>query len=293
MPTYAQLQSESWWTREIVTPELDWLGDELCRRTKRPRGAFGVKGDNKHLRGSHRSQEWILKSKYATSRTYTVQSGLTATQQRHLCGVDFVPGEWGSAASERLMKAQTGRLIAAMKAGQLNEVREVFGTTNGRTVTGYNNVTNQPATSDDSHLEHWHLTLDRRHCANKRLMERILAIALGEDDDMPSPQEVADAVWKVGAKEYVDQDGNKIRDTRLALDILYSTHAAAVTGAAQVTALTAVVEQMAEVIRSGGGSVDTVAILAGVDQRVTRLESDIRDAVADLGEGGAVKVRAG
>lgn len=37
MATYAQLQAESYWTREIVTDEIDWLGDELCRRTGRTR----------------------------------------------------------------------------------------------------------------------------------------------------------------------------------------------------------------------------------------------------------------
>jgi hypothetical protein len=180
MPTYAQLRVESWWGREITTSELDWLGDELCRRTKRPRGAFGNKGDNAHLRGSHRSQEWILKSRYCTSRSYTVQSGLTATQARHIAGVDFTPG------SDSQMIAQCKRIYAAMRAGRLEEVREFYGNVDGnKVVDGWDNVRNRAATSDSSHLWHWHLTIDRRHCANKPLMERILAIVLGEDDDMP------------------------------------------------------------------------------------------------------------
>ena len=37
MPSYAQLEAEIWWGREIVTAELAWLGSELCRRTGRPR----------------------------------------------------------------------------------------------------------------------------------------------------------------------------------------------------------------------------------------------------------------
>ncbi|MFC6015370.1 hypothetical protein ACFP2T_04050 [Plantactinospora solaniradicis] len=184
MPTHAQLQAESWWSREILTPELDWLGDELCRRTKRPRGAFGNKGDSNHLRGAHRSQEWILKSRYATSRTYTVQSGLTAVQQRHLAGVDFTPG------STSQMIAQCKRIYAAMRAGQLEEVREFYGNVDGnKVVDGWDNVRNRAASSDSSHLWHWHLTLDRRHCANKHLMERILAIALGD----PVEEDVDDA----------------------------------------------------------------------------------------------------
>ncbi len=194
MPTPAQLQAESYWGREIVTDEIDWLGDELCRRTNRPRVAFGSKGNTGHLRGAHRSQEWIKRSRYCTNRTYTVQSGLTADQERHVAGVDFTPGDWGTARNRALMVEQTGRLLAAMKAGQLDEVVELFGTTNGRTVTGYNNRTNQAASSDSSHLDHWHLTIDRRHCRHRQLMERILAIALGldvEEDDM-TPEELRD-----------------------------------------------------------------------------------------------------
>ena len=41
------------------------------------------------------------------------------------------------------------------------------------------------------------------------------------------------------------------------------------------------------------GSPDAAAILAGVDERLVSLRAEIRDAVADLGEGGAAAVRAG
>jgi hypothetical protein len=228
VPTYAQLESERWWGREIVTAELDWLGDELCSRLRRPRAAAGSKGDNQHLSGAHRSQEWIRNSRYATNRTYTVQSGLNSTQVRHISGFDMVPGEWGSAQNQRLMIEQTRRLLAAMRGGRLDEVRELFGTTNGSTVTGWNNVTNSFASSDSSHLEHWHLSIDRRHCANRRLMERIVAIALGEDDeDMPT----VDEIWAKRFAEYVDEDGNGIRDMRTVADILYATHRAALAAA--------------------------------------------------------------
>ena len=189
MASDAQIQAESWWQREIVTVELDWLADELCRRTGQPRVAAGTKGNTAHLSGAHRSQEWILNSDFAASRRYTVQAGLTALQARHVAGLDFTPGVWGTSRNRQLMREQTGRLLAAMKAGQLNEVRELYGTTDGRTVTGWNNVENRTATSDDSHLDHFHLSIDRRHCGNKALMERILAVALGEDTDMNELQD--------------------------------------------------------------------------------------------------------
>jgi hypothetical protein len=187
MPTLARLRSEPWWDREVVTAELDWLGDELCRRTGRPRFAFGTKGDEAHLRGAHRSQEWLERSRYCTNRTYTRQSGLTAAQLRHVAGIDFTPG------SDVQMVAQCKRLDSALRAGRLEEVREFYGNVNGdRVVDGWDNIRNRAATSDSSHLWHWHLTLDRRRCADRALMERILRIVLGdegEDDDM-TPDDV-------------------------------------------------------------------------------------------------------
>lgn len=189
MPTYTELRRESYWDREIVTPELDWLGDELCRRTGRPRVAFGTKGDNRHLKGSHRSQEWIRRSRYCTNRTYTVQAGLTLDQMRHIAGVDFTPG------SVEDMITQSKRISTAMISGQLEGVREFYGNVDGdRIVDGWDNVRNRKATSDSSHLWHWHLGLDRRYCGDRALMERILAVVLGlEIDDMLTPKDIINA----------------------------------------------------------------------------------------------------
>lgn len=184
MATALQIQSEYWWQREIVTVELDWLGDELCRRTGQPRTAAGTKGNPAHLNGGHRSQEWILRSLYCTNRGYTVQPGLTAAQARHIAAIDFTPGVWGTARNRQLMVEQTGRLLAAMKAGELDELRELYGTVDGRTVTGWNNSGDRIVSSDLSHLDHWHGTIDRRHLTNRALMERIVAIALGD----PKPE---------------------------------------------------------------------------------------------------------
>lgn len=182
MATLSQLQAEPWWGREIVTPELDWLGDTICARTGRPRAAAGTKGDVNHLRGAHRSQEWILNSRYCTSRTYTVQSGLSGEQVRHIAGFDFTPG------SGAAMLAQCRRLYAAVRDGRLEEVREFYGNVDGdQVVDGWDNVANRAATSDSSHLWHWHLTIDRRRLRDQALMERILATALGTT---PTTQEV-------------------------------------------------------------------------------------------------------
>lgn len=212
MPTLAQLRSEPYWDREVVTVELDWLGDELCRRTGRPRVAFGSKGNAAHLRGAHRSQEWILNSQYCTSRTYTVQPGLTAAQLRHVAGADFTPGDWGTVKNRQLMVEQTNRLVSNLKAGRLPGVREVIGTLNGRTVIG-TRADGSTFGSDDSHLEHWHLTLDRRRCADRSVMERIVAVALGEDDDM-TPEESTKLKWVDARLEAIGTGLDDIADGR-------------------------------------------------------------------------------
>lgn len=219
MPTLAQLRTEQWWDREVVTPAMDWLGDELCRRTGRPRTAAGTKGDRAHLRGAHRSQEWILRSRYCTDRNYRVQPGLTAEQMRWVSGFDFTPG------SVPEMIAQSKRLAAAMKAAQLDEVLEFFGNVNGdRVVDGWDNLRDRAARSDRSHLWHWHLSIDRRHCDNRELMKRILAIALGGtpdlEDEMSAQAEsqinsLFDGMFNGGNSmgRSVDPDGSGARTT--------------------------------------------------------------------------------
>jgi len=222
MATLAELKAEPWWDRELITDELRWLGDELCRRTGQPRTAFGSKGNTGHLRGAHRSQEWIRLSTYCTSRSYTVQSGLSVEQQRHIAGADFVPGVWGTAENRRRMVEQTGPLIAAMRTGQLDEVIEIFGTLDGRTVTGYHNGRDVVISSDVSHLDHWHLTIDRRHLRNRALMERIVAIALG--DDMAITQAEIDAIaqrvwaWDTGSPAGVQQAWRMLEATEAAAE---------------------------------------------------------------------------
>jgi hypothetical protein len=60
-------------------------------------------------------------------------------------------------------------------------------------------------------------------------------------------------------------------------------------------AMASIINAMAQAINQGGGSVDTAAIMAQVNQSIEaatdRIVAESRDAVADLGEGGASQVR--
>lgn len=181
MPTLLQLQSEPYWNDEQVTDALEWLGDQLCSILGVPRVSYGVKGNELHLRGSHRSQRWLLNSRFSTSRSYTVQSGL-APEFVNLCaGVDFKP------ATQAQMNTQSRRIYDAMRAGQLPEVREFFGTFDGKTVIGWDNVNKRDIISDDSHTWHWHAGLDRAKVQDRAVMIRILNTVLG--DTMTPAQE--------------------------------------------------------------------------------------------------------
>lgn len=186
MPSLAQLQAEPWWNREVVTAELDRLGDRLCSHFGRPRSAFGSKGDENHMRGAHRSQEWILNSVYCTSRTYTVQSGLSSWQLRLIAGGDFVPGVWGTSSNRKLMVQITSRLINAAKAGQLPGVIEIGGTLDGRNATGWHVVQRRVLSFDSSHVDHVHLTLDRRALEDRAVMDNIFNVMIGVVDVAPS-----------------------------------------------------------------------------------------------------------
>jgi hypothetical protein len=285
MATLAQLQAEPWWGREVVTPELDWLGDELCRRTGRPRAAAGTKGDTVHMRGAHRSQEWILNSRYCTSRTYTVQQGLTADQLQHIAGFDFTPG---TAAD---MVAMCRRLDAALRAGRLEEIREFYGNTNGdRIVDGWDNLNNRAATSDDSHLWHIHLSFDRRQLRNRGLMERVLAVMLGDpvkEDDMALTDivpgtatepdhpkgrtvgEVLGELWSMGYK------GTRLGNAQTAggLPIVYSVRQDAV----EQAALARIEARLAELAEN-----DTEAPAGAVT--LEQAKAALREVFADAGD---------
>lgn len=193
MPTYAELRAEHWWGRELVTPEFAWFNAEVATALGVPAANVGSKGDNKHLNGAHRSQEWILNSRYCTNRTYTVQSGLTPEQARHLAGCDITP------KSREQMLAICRNLDRVVRAGQLEEIREWYGNTDGdQRVDGWNNVANRVATSDSSHLWHLHLTFDRRVLRDTSVMRRVLAALLGTTnpagDDMANADDVASAL---------------------------------------------------------------------------------------------------
>jgi hypothetical protein len=61
---------------------------------------------------------------------------------------------------------------------------------------------------------------------------------------------------------------------------------------ARIVAQAAVIDALALAVKAGGGNVETAIILEAMDAKLADLAKEQRDAVADLGEGGAQQVRA-
>lgn len=160
MPSYAELEAESYWTREFEPPNLRRLTDALRAHYHVGFSLIGAKGDNDHLSGYHRSREWILRSRYSEDGAddYSVRHSLDQSgDPRWLCAVDFQTGT-GIPALVEVCK----RLDAAVRADRFPQLREWYGNLGGdQIVDGWNNVTDRPATSDSSHLFHLHMSFFR------------------------------------------------------------------------------------------------------------------------------------
>lgn len=173
---------DPYYDREIVPNGLVTATSMLLAATGLPARCVGTRGNLAHTSGSHRSQEFITKSPYSTNRTYTVQSGLDATQVRYIAGLDFQPTpDWGSAANRQAMIGLTRRVTDAMKRGELDACRQFFGTLDGRTVYGWDNPTNRQISADDSHLDHGHGGWDRKRLNDMPQITRFVGLLIGDD----------------------------------------------------------------------------------------------------------------
>lgn len=175
MPTYDQLDNEAAWRAEFAAPALQALSDRLRRHW--PGAEIGIRGDNKHLSGYHRSRRWIKESSFCTNRSYSVSrtSGdKSGGDPNWACAIDF----GGIPQSE--LHAVCKRLDAAVRAGRLEKITEWYGNfgDDGR-VDGYDNISNRLASSDSSHLTHLHMSFDRGR-ANEDHSD-LLAIMIGDD----------------------------------------------------------------------------------------------------------------
>lgn len=177
MVTYLELNGEPWWDREYVPPSLDALADALRAHFNVGPTLIGCKGDNNHLRGYHRSDEWLANSTFCTNRTYSrseTPGNRDPGSVRWICAIDI----GGMPRSELIEMCR--RVDEAVRSGRYEKVTEWYGNLGGDLrVDGYNNIVNRLATSDSSHLSHLHLSFDRARVGEDH--SDLLAVLIGDD----------------------------------------------------------------------------------------------------------------
>lgn len=158
MVTYAQLETEEVYRDETIPVELAYLVRNIRNHYGLTGGAVGARGDNNHLSGYHRSRNWILGSKFATRRGYSVTDSPLNRRGGNgdwICAIDI-------SVPDRILLPMCKRLDAAVRAGKLEKVAEWYGNKDGdKRVDGYDNIDNEVASSDASHLWHLHISLIR------------------------------------------------------------------------------------------------------------------------------------
>lgn len=145
------------WSDEYAPPNLVTLGSQVRSAFGLAANAIGIKGDDSHDYGYHRSRRWIN------------EAGQGGGDYSNQLVLDTSGGDsnWLAALDVSLdparMKQTTGRLINAMKAKdpRVAQVREVFGTLDGVSVAGWDAATGKPTSADSSHLWHLHISFYR------------------------------------------------------------------------------------------------------------------------------------
>lgn len=167
---------------------------DLGTRLKRAYGvgpdAFGVKGNEYHASGFHRSRNWIYfspDSAYGT-RDYSVQGTRNhGGDPDNDCAFDFTPGTWGTADNRAKMIVLTKRLRAAARRHdpRLANWFEFAGTEDGvNVVTFYAQGGEAKTPFDKSHLDHIHGSKYRDNAeANDTGLGDIM-LGLDEEEDM-------------------------------------------------------------------------------------------------------------
>ena len=198
MPTYDQLDDEAAWRAERAAPALAALGEALRRHW--PGAEIGIRGDNKHLRGYHRSRRWIKESRFCTDHGYSISrtaGDRTGGDSNWACAMDF----GGIPQSE--LHAVCQRLDAAVRAGSLEKITEWYGNFGGdERVDGWDNISDRIASADSSHLTHLHMSFDRGR-ANEDHAD-VLAVLIGEDMTPEQIRLLSNAetyAWKCSAGE--------------------------------------------------------------------------------------------
>jgi hypothetical protein len=160
MTTAKQMREDRWYQREVTPHGLAELAHHLRVFYDVPDDNVGTRGNLIHYQGYHRSRAFVLHSPHCTDKTYSV----SRTNGDHNGGDENFVSAIDIQVPRAELLAMCKRLDAAIRAGKLEKVTEWYGNLGGdERVDGYDNISNRLASSDKSHLEHLHMSIDRGH----------------------------------------------------------------------------------------------------------------------------------
>jgi hypothetical protein len=189
-------------------------------------------------------------------------------------------------------------LVAQCAAGAANtgDIREVIYTVDGRSVRRWDRL-GRRSTGDSSHLSHTHISYfaDSEHRDKTGLFRRFVA-AMNGGAALTDPGgflmaltgEQQDDCWRwlamlISGAETRTDDRFKFRN---ALHAWQRDNTAALTAMqTTVNGLRVTVDALSKVVQSGGGNIDTAAVLARIDQRAAEevaREQELRSKVTEL-----------
>jgi hypothetical protein len=262
----------------------------------------GIVGDSAHRGGYHCGSDRVLTNDYSVVESSRDRNGLSD----YACALDVGLFEVRAGGRTHNLRTFSSWLVGQCmnNAADARDIREVIYSTDGQSVRRWDRLRRRSG-GDSSHTWHTHISyhrdaikagqaqtpLFRRYLTEIGLI-RAAQPAPPSEDDMPTADEIAEAVW---GRQYYDSaaapDASGNRPVISTATALFRTRADASVTRSEVAAVRPALAQALALLQAGGGSAEVVRILAGVDERLARLGADVRDAVADLGEGGAAQVR--
>lgn len=168
--------------------ELERAPESLALLQRQIKNAFGtqnvwIKGDEAHTYGYHRSAATI-RAYGDPASDYSIKLDLDRNADANwLAAIDIaVPQPQVIEISKRLHRAMKDH------DPRVAQLREYYGTLDGKSVSGWDAPSHSFASSDDSHLTHVHMSFYRSRAGVDH--SGLLAVITGqEDDDMNSVQD--------------------------------------------------------------------------------------------------------
>ncbi|MCI4061668.1 hypothetical protein MRQ36_03380 [Micromonospora sp. R77] len=222
-------------------------------------GEVGIVGDPSHRGGYHCGSDRVVANDYSVVESIRDSSGLTLDA----AGLDVGMFEIRVDGVTHNLYTFSSWCVAqcVADAADTRDIRSIIYSPDGRTVKRWDRL-GRRTTGDDTHLWHTHFSFFRDSIKAGRdqtpLFRRYLTSIGLLEEDMPTADEIAQAVWARLYNDYVVNAAGS-RPPISTVHALFSARADANAALAQVTALRAEVAALA-----GKDMVDEQAIVAGI-----------------------------